>query len=95
MLLKKARNFSKANALIQSGKPKPKPKPKPLQANRPDDKAETAELKSELRGVTEERDIFKKATLDSMGHRNITSSLCAGVLKSKGFLGRVFNRFAI
>ena len=38
-------------------------KPSPQQANRPDDKAEIAKLKSELRRVTEERDILKKAAV--------------------------------
>jgi len=38
-------------------------KPIPQQANRPDDKAAIAKLKSELRRVTEERDIFKKAAV--------------------------------
>ena len=35
--------------------------PKPQQANRADDQAEIAKLKAELRRVTEERDILKKA----------------------------------
>ncbi len=34
----------------------------PQQANRTDDQAEVAKLKAELRRVTEERDILKKAT---------------------------------
>lgn len=35
--------------------------PNPQQANRADDQAEIAKLKAELRRVTEERDILKKA----------------------------------
>ena len=35
--------------------------PKPQQSNKNDDRAEIAQLKSELRRVTEERDILKKA----------------------------------
>jgi transposase len=35
--------------------------PKPQQANKVDDQAEIAKLKADLRRVTEERDILKKA----------------------------------
>jgi len=40
--------------------------------------AEMAKLKAELRRTTEERDILKKAALDSTGHCNAAFSVSAG-----------------
>lgn len=52
----------------------------PQQANRADEQAENARLKAELRRVTEERDILKKAAVDSIGHCNRYSRIlnCRG-----------------
>ena len=44
--------------------------PNPSQANKVDDQVEIAKLKAELRRVTEERDILKKAAVDSIDQRN-------------------------
>ena len=41
---------------------------KPRQANKPDDQAEIAQLKAELRRVTEERDILKMAAYFANDH---------------------------
>ena len=50
------------------------------QTNRIDDQAEIARLKAELRRVSEEQDILKKAAVDSIGHCNKYSkiSICRG-----------------
>ena len=44
--------------------------PNPSQANKADDQVEIAKLKAELRRGTEERDILKKAAVDSIDQRN-------------------------
>ncbi len=44
----------------------------PQLAKRSDDQAEIVKLKAELRRVTEERDILKKAAVDSICQRNIS-----------------------
>ena len=44
--------------------------PNPSQANKVDDQVEIAKLKAELRRGTEERDILKKAAVDSIDQRN-------------------------
>jgi transposase len=53
--------------------------------------AEIRKLKAELKRVTEERDILKKAAVGSTGQRNDSASLSIGVIKASVFLGRVFN----
>jgi transposase len=47
--------------------------PNPRQANTIDDQAEIAKLKADLRRVTEERDILKKAAVGSTSQRNTLS----------------------
>jgi len=53
--------------------------------------SELRRVKRELARVTEERDILKKATVHSIGHRNISLNIAAGVLNPSVFLGLVFN----
>ena len=54
----------------------------------PSDSAEIRRLKAELRRVTEERDILKKAAALSTGHCNAWLSFSAGVMKSNVCRGR-------
>ena len=53
-----------------------------------DQNAEVRRLKAELRRVTEERDILKKAAALSTGHCNAWLSFSAGVMKSNVCRGR-------
>ncbi|MCL4104353.1 UNVERIFIED_CONTAM: hypothetical protein GTU68_047315 [Idotea baltica] len=66
--------------------------PNPSQANKVDDQAEIAKLKAELRRVTEERDILKKAVYVANDHvlstplsviivQSFLSGLCVEYLK--------------
>jgi transposase len=66
----------------------------PLQGPQVDQEKELSRLRKENRILREEREILKKAAVHSIGHRNISSSLSAGVLKPRVFLGRVFRRSA-
>jgi transposase len=52
---------------------------------------ELRRLKAELRWVSEERDILKKAALDSTGHCNAAVSVSAGQLYPKVFRGLPFS----
>lgn len=52
---------------------------------------EIRRLKTELARVAEERVILKKATVNSIGQFNISSSITAGVLNPSVFLGLVFS----
>jgi transposase len=56
---------------------------------------EMRRLKAELKRVTEERDILKKAAAGSTGQGNTWASLSPGVMYARVFLGRVFSFRAI
>jgi transposase len=56
---------------------------------------EMRRLKAELKRVTEERDILKKAAAGSTGQGNTWASLSPGVMYASVFLGRVFSFRAI
>jgi transposase len=57
-------------------------KANPGQAGKADLETENARLKADLRRMTEERDILKKAAVDSIGHCNrcIKILICRGLL---------------
>ncbi len=54
----------------------------------PKDSAEVRRLKAEVKRLTEERDILKKAAALSTGHCNAWLSFSAGVMKSNVCRGR-------
>ena len=62
----------------------------PQLAKRSDDQAEIVKLKAELRRVTEERDILKKAAVDSIGHCNRYSKIpnCRGLMNETDIYAR-------
>jgi transposase len=60
-----------------------------------DELAELRELRRENRKLKMEREILKKAAVNSTRHRNAASSVAAGVLNPSVFLGRVFSLRAI
>jgi len=58
------------------------------------EQAEIRKLREDVRRLKMEKDILKKATLDSTGHCNSSSSLRAGVWKPSVFRGRLLSFFA-